>query len=74
MGTDGHKLSPPTYILVQFILQINEGRVGLRCELDVPQDSASKIRPDPFDLNAQVYESGRRNTSGRANLGTACNR
>jgi hypothetical protein len=34
MSTDGNELTPPAYVLMELILQVNERRVGSLCEFD----------------------------------------
>jgi len=46
MSANRDKLSPSTNILVQLVLQVKEGCVGSRREIDVPQDGTGKERPD----------------------------
>jgi len=42
MGTNGNKLPPPADVLMQFILQVDEGGVGTGGEFDVAQYGAGE--------------------------------
>lgn len=51
MCADCDELPSPAYVLMKFILQVNERRVGPFCEFDIPQDGTSKVRSDLLCLN-----------------------
>ena len=57
MGTDGYELSSSTEILMKFVLQINERRVGPFSERNTAQNRARKVRPNLLSLqNCKLTE------------------
>ena len=54
MGANGDQCSASCQVLVQLVLQVNEGSIVLRCELDSAQDSARDKRSNALDLQRKA--------------------
>lgn len=52
MGTDSYELPSSAEILMKFVLQIDERRVGPFSERNAAQNRACKVRPDFLSLQS----------------------
>lgn len=56
MCTDRDQPAPPSDILMELVLKVNERRIGARGELQIAEDSAGKQRADALGLMISSIE------------------